>query len=81
MYTSDWNKAIADADAALRIEPAVAEVFVSRSTAYWNKKDFDRALADANEAVRLDPKLAKAYRNRGRAYVMKKDPQRAADRL
>jgi tetratricopeptide (TPR) repeat protein len=52
----DHDRAIADYDEAIRVNPKFAFAFNNRGTAYKNKGDPDSAIADYNEAIRLDPK-------------------------
>jgi lipoprotein NlpI len=72
----DLDRAIADYDEAIRLDPQSAVVFSTRGFAYFGKRDFDHAIADFNEAIRLDGKLSEAYRGRGAAYVLKGDNDR-----
>lgn len=60
------DRAIADEDAALRIDPAQADLFNSRGELWWKKGDRPKALADFAAALKLNPEhpAAKAnYRN------------------
>jgi tetratricopeptide (TPR) repeat protein len=61
----DWDKAIADYTAALRINPNDVAAYVNRGNAYNNKGMYDQAIADCTAALRLDPNNAIAYYNRG----------------
>ena len=56
----DNDRAIADYDEAIRLDPKFARAFINRGNAYRDKGDNDRAIADYNEAIRLDPKYAMA---------------------
>ena len=53
----DYDRAIADYDEAIRLDPRYAVAYYNRGVAYCDKGDYDRAIADYNEAIRLDPKL------------------------
>jgi lipoprotein NlpI len=64
----DNERAIADYNEAIKLDPKSTRAFVGRGAAYQGKGDNDRAIADYNEAVRLDPKSATAYFARGRSY-------------
>ena len=57
--------ALADFDAALRLDPKSAFAMNARGLIRSNMQDDDRALADFDRAIHLDPKLASAYLNRG----------------
>jgi lipoprotein NlpI len=65
----ELDRAIADFNEAIRLEPKFAVAFNSRGFTYDRKGERDRAIADYTEAIRLDPKFAVAFRNRGRAYL------------
>jgi tetratricopeptide (TPR) repeat protein len=54
----DIDRAIADYDAAIRVNPRYAAAFYNRAQAWRRKSGTARADADSAEAVRLDPKLA-----------------------
>lgn len=65
------DRAVADLDTAIRIDPSFAEAYRIRGIAYRNKGDYDRAIADHSEAIRLDPKSVRAYVGRGLDYHAK----------
>jgi tetratricopeptide (TPR) repeat protein len=69
----DYDRAIADYDQAIQLDPKDANAYVSRGLAYHGKKDYDRAIADYNQAIQLDPKDADAYFSRGLAKRRKGD--------
>ena len=73
----DYDKAIADFNEAIRLDPKLALAYNNRGNAWDAKKEYDKAIADFNEAIRLDPKLALAYNNRGTAWMAKKDYDKA----
>jgi tetratricopeptide (TPR) repeat protein len=73
----DYNRAIATASEAMRLDPKSTLAFLSRGDAYMKKGDDDRAIADFNEAIRLNPKFAHAFEHRGFAYGHKNDVDRA----
>jgi tetratricopeptide (TPR) repeat protein len=73
----DLDRAIADLNEAIRLDPKLAMPFNNRGAAYNEQGDNDRAIADYNEAIRIDPKLAMAFSNRGNAYSDKGDNGRA----
>jgi tetratricopeptide (TPR) repeat protein len=65
---SDYAKALADYDEAIRLNPANYDIFISRGLIYEAKGDKERAIADYTEAIRLNPKLASIYFTRANAY-------------
>jgi tetratricopeptide (TPR) repeat protein len=69
----DYDRAIADASKAIRLEPRYAPSYVTRGEAYRMKGEYDRAIADASEAIRLEPKSPFAYRVKGTACRQKGD--------
>jgi tetratricopeptide (TPR) repeat protein len=73
----DLDRAIADYDTAIRLDPKQARAYNTRGWAYIEKREFDRAITDLDQAIRLDPKLAGAFNNRGWAYIGKRDYDRA----
>jgi tetratricopeptide (TPR) repeat protein len=73
----DYNRAIADYDEAIRLDPNYALAFYSRGCAYDRKGDYDRAIKDYDEAIRLNPKHHAFFSDRATAYWSKGDYDRA----
>ncbi|MGL5059475.1 MAG: tetratricopeptide repeat protein, partial [Microcoleus sp.] len=73
----EYERAIADYNQAIQLNPKLAEAFYNRGTAYSNKGEYDRAIADYDRAIQLNPKYAKAFNNRGTAYSNKGEYDRA----
>jgi lipoprotein NlpI len=65
--------AIADATAALRIDPHDGEALLARGNALRLRGDADQALADYEEATRAAPDLAGAWLDRGALLMEKGD--------
>jgi tetratricopeptide (TPR) repeat protein len=61
----EFDKAIADHDQAIKIDPKNPAPYNNRGTAYAAKQDYERAIADYDQAVKLNPKYAEAFFNRG----------------
>ena len=57
----DNDRAIADYNEAIRLDPKYALAFFSRGFIYANKGDTDRGMADFNETIRFNPMYAVAY--------------------
>jgi len=53
--TSDTDRAIADFDKAIALNPNVAVVYTIRGLAYENKGEVDRAIADLSKVLEIDP--------------------------
>jgi tetratricopeptide (TPR) repeat protein len=64
----DEDRAIADHDQAIKIDPTLDLAFNNRANAYGRKGEIDRAIADYDEAIRLNPKFSAAFNNRGTTY-------------
>ena len=63
----DYDRAVADFDTALKIDPKDAFAYYNRGIAQYGRHDFDRAIADFSQAIKLDGKIALAFHNRGNA--------------
>jgi tetratricopeptide (TPR) repeat protein len=57
------DRAIADDDSALRLDPALADVYNARGELWRRKEDRPHALADFGAAIRLNPQHAAARAN------------------
>lgn len=73
----DNDRAMADLNEAIRLDPKLAMALNNRGAAYNEQGDNDRAIADYDAAIRIDPKFAMAFQNRGNAYHDKGDLDRA----
>ena len=62
--TGDFNRAIADYDQAILLNPTMATAFDNRGRAYSEQNQIERAIADYDEAIRLNPNSAVALHNR-----------------
>lgn len=73
----DLDRAIADYDEAIRLDPTYPATFRARGETYGSKGEFDRAIADFTEAIRLDPNYALAYAQRALTYFLRADYDRS----
>ena len=64
----EYEKAIADDNEAIRLDPKFAIAYYHRGYAYQSLGEYEKAIADDTEAIRLDPKFAIPYNDRGYAY-------------
>jgi hypothetical protein len=68
-HANDFERAIADYDTAIQLDPTQSDVYVLRGNAWFMKGKYDRARADYDQALKVDPKNAYAYLCRGVASV------------
>ena len=54
----EFDRAIADYDVAIRLDPKNIPAYNDRGNIYQAKGDVDRAIADFSEAIRLNPSFA-----------------------
>jgi tetratricopeptide (TPR) repeat protein len=72
----DFDRALADFDAAIRNNPKLATAYYYRG-ALQVERDPKRALADLSKAISLNPKDADYFRQRSSVYVKRKEYPRA----
>jgi tetratricopeptide (TPR) repeat protein len=65
---TDLEKALADCDEAVRLDPKHAYALDNRGDVYREKKQYDRAIVDFNAAIKVDPSFVSAYVNRARTF-------------
>src|SRR5215831_7925220 len=73
----DDDRAVADYNESIRLDPKYAYPYNGRGNAYRGKGDNDRAIADYAMSIKLDPKYAAPHNGRGNAYRDKGDRDRA----
>ena len=61
----DFERALADMDSAIMLEPHYAGYFINRAYMKYNLDDYFGAMADYDYAVSLDPGSQEAHFNRG----------------
>jgi tetratricopeptide (TPR) repeat protein len=64
----DYDRAIADFDAALKLDPRDPIAFCNRGNAWSQKNEGNRAIADYTRAIAIDHGYAAAYTGRGLVY-------------
>jgi tetratricopeptide (TPR) repeat protein len=75
----DFERAIADFDQAIQLDPKSSRSYNARGRAYQGKLQHDRAIEDFDEAIALDPTYAAPLNNRGNAYRSKGQLDRAVE--
>lgn len=61
LQQQDYQGAIADFSAAIKLRPNLAEAYLGRGIAYSVSRNHKAAIADYDEALTLKPDLAEAY--------------------
>lgn len=77
--SGDLERALADLDEALRLDPENEEARSTRGTIHLLRGDHARARADLDEAVRLRPESSAAWNNRGLVRLDQGDPAGARE--
>ena len=63
-----YERAIAEYDEAIRLDPAIALAYYNRGVAYASLQEFERAVADYDASIRVDPQREEAFNGRAVAY-------------
>lgn len=71
------DKAMADFDKAIQINPDDAYAYYNRGIEFTDSDDHDLAIRDYDRAIALEPDFPAAYNNRGLAYLHKGEFERA----
>ncbi len=61
LFKNEYDKAIAELDQAIHIQPGFAEPYVDRGFAHSSKREYHQALADYEKAIGLDPQNLAAF--------------------
>lgn len=69
----DRDRALADLNESIRLNPKDANAYNGRGQVYRRKGDYDSAIADYNQSIRLDPAYCFSYIGRSEAWTMKGD--------
>jgi tetratricopeptide (TPR) repeat protein len=75
--SGDPDRALADYQAAIRLDPKDANAYIGLGNAYRDKHDAERAIAGYDQAIRLAPKNAIALTGRGNVYQDQSDGDHA----
>jgi tetratricopeptide (TPR) repeat protein len=71
-FKRDFDAALQDESAAIRVQPTHVRSYVDRGYIYLSKGDFARAISDYTTAIRLAP-MAGVYNDRGLAFAAQKN--------
>ena len=78
-YKGEYNRAIADFDESIWLNPNSAVAYFNRGWAHSEKGEYSRSIKDFDEAIRLRGDDANYVRGRGRAYYLKGEYDRAIE--
>ena len=73
----DFDQALIEYDAAVRLAPHLPGPYNQRGLAWRQKGEYDRAIADYTIAIKINPKSAIYFANRGVAYRWRGDFDKA----
>jgi tetratricopeptide (TPR) repeat protein len=76
-HKGEYDKAIADYNQALAVNPNYAIAYNNRGNTWEKKGEYDKAIADYNQALVINPKDAIAYNNRGNTWEKKGEYDKA----
>jgi len=74
----EYDKAIADFNEAIRLDPQYANAYNNRGLTWVDKKEYDKAIADYDEAIRHSPTSVKFHRNRHLGLEAQEESNRPA---
>ena len=77
LHLNRLDKAYADANAAIALDPGLFNPYVNRGLLYRLRGQLDNAMRDYNTAIQLNPGAVLAFNNRGIVYHRKGQYQRA----
>jgi tetratricopeptide (TPR) repeat protein len=77
----DLDGAVADFDAAAKLDAKEPRIYDNLSKVHWIRGDLDAAVASASRAIELDPTMANPYQNRAIARLDKGDAAGAIEDL
>jgi lipoprotein NlpI len=71
------DRAVADFDEAIKLDPKIPGLYSNRAGAWMLQKNYERAILDLDEALRLDPQSAAVFRMRASVWSEQKNYDRA----
>jgi tetratricopeptide (TPR) repeat protein len=69
LLKDDYERALADLNRALELEPQLPGVWDNRARVWFSQGEFTRALADFDQALQLNPRFVAALAGRGVTYL------------
>ena len=72
-----YDKAIADYNKFIELNPKLAEAYRKRGMAYEDNRQYDKAISDFTKIIKLKPKDVEAYDLRAYAYESKGQDDKA----
>ena len=79
LYLNRWDKAFADANAAIALDPGLFNPYDQRGLIYRVRGQLDNAMRDYDTSIRLNPRAVLAFNNRGVVYNHKHRYERAIE--
>jgi tetratricopeptide (TPR) repeat protein len=77
LWSRHFKLALADFDAALKLDPDFAAAYAARAQLWFGQRELVKTIADCTEAIRLNPKLVDAWKFRGMAHAERREPEKA----
>jgi tetratricopeptide (TPR) repeat protein len=68
-HLGEHEKALADFDQAIKLDPGFAMAYRARGAVYWEQERWEEAARDYSKAIELEPSNAGAYWGRGDVYT------------
>lgn len=72
----DYGRALIEYSQALELDPALAEAYIGRGTAYVEKGELDRGIREYTKSLEIRKRVS-AFYGRGRAYKKKGEKDKA----
>lgn len=73
----EYDAAISDFNACLRLAPGSGAAYFARGRAWGKNKAYLRGIRDLDRSIRIEPRAVEAYRVRGMYWMTLKDADRA----
>ncbi len=77
IHKAEFNKAMADANDSIRLNPNYCGGYLERGIVYRRAGNLDKAIGDYDAVIRLNPNFARAYYDRAIAHGLKGNHEQA----